>query len=244
MFRLYSNCHLTPQAIENLDDRWKEARHISDSSFLVHPESETINTWATKKTELPLHFPGSFEQTLQLIYNLRITYPDDPIYLGDDDVTNAFKWIKNNPSIVAMCGFTSHEHAIVGFCTGQNFGNCWSPSNFEIIAVARQMWAQYLWLHQPKEAMDRAAPFAKKMSIADPISNDPPVKAQKDALNPGVKDSHGNRLPPWYDMQVNNCMFADILKYIIRTATMSIIALKDLSGAAQPFQEHPLSFKK
>ena len=210
----------------------------------MHPESETINTWATKKTELPLYFPGSFERTLQWIYNLRITYPELEIYLGDDDVTNAFKWIKNNPSIVAMCGFTSEEHAIVGFCTGQNFGNCWSPSNFEIIAVARQMWAQYLWLNQPKEAVDHAALFAKKMTIADPISKDPPVKAQKCPLNLGVLDSQGNQLPPTFDMQVDDCMYANILEYIKRTATMSIIGLEDISGAAQPFQEHPLSFKK
>ena len=82
------------------------------------------------------------------------------------------------------------------------------------------------------------------MLIADPISKDPPVKAQKDALNTGVLDSQGNRLPPTFDMQVDSCMYVDIEKYIKRTATMSIIGLKDLSGAAQPFQEHPLSFKK
>ena len=82
------------------------------------------------------------------------------------------------------------------------------------------------------------------MSIADPISKDPPVKAGKDALNPGVFDSQRNQFPPTYDMQVNDCMYADVEKYIKRTATMSIIGFKDLSGAAQPFQEHPLSFKK
>ena len=119
--------------------------------------------------------------------------PELAIYLGDNDITNAFKWIKNNPSIVAMCGFTSKEHAIIGLCTGQNFRNCWSQSNFEIIAVARQMRSQYLWLKQPKEAVDRAAPFAKKMSIADPISKDPPVKAQKNTLNPGVNVQHASR---------------------------------------------------
>ena len=45
-------------------------------------------------------------------------------------------------------------------------------------------------------------------------------------------------------MQVDNCMFADVKEYIIKTATMNIIGLKDLSGAAQPFKEYPLSFKK
>ena len=143
-----------------------------------------------------------------------------------------------------MCSFTSTQHAILGFCTRQNFGNCWSLSNFKVVAVARQMWSQYLWLKQPKEAVDCAAPFGKKMSIANPISKAPPVKAQKDALNTGALDSQGNRLPPPYSMQVNNCMYADVEDCFIKTATMSIIGLKDLSGVAQPFQKHPLSFKK
>ena len=97
---------------------------------------------------------------------------------------------------------------------------------------------------QLKEAVDRAVPFTKKMSIADPILKDSPVKAQKDALDLGVYNSQGNQLPPSYNMQVNNCIFADVEEYIKKTATMNIIGLEDLSGATHPFQEHPLLFKK
>ena len=102
----------------------EKARHISNSYFLVRPESQSINTWASKLIERPLYFRGSFSTTLIWIYNLRITYPDLGIYLGDNNVTNAFKWVKNNPSIVAMCGVTPIKHAVLGFYNGQKFGNC------------------------------------------------------------------------------------------------------------------------
>ena len=143
-----------------------------------------------------------------------------------------------------MCSFTSLEHVILGLYTGQNFGNLWSPSHFKLVAVAHQQWVQYLWLKEPKDNMGCAASYTKKMSLADPISKDPLVKTQKDAMNLGVLDSQGIQKPPLYSMQVNNFMFADIKEIIKKTAGLSIIFLKDISGAAQSFQEHPLSLKK
>ena len=82
------------------------------------------------------------------------------------------------------------------------------------------------------------------MKIADPISKDFPVKAQRDALNPGVLDSKGIRMPPSYNMQVDDNMTADVKQYIKKTASLSIIGLEDLSGATQSYQDYPLSFKK
>ena len=103
---------------------------------------------------------------------------------------------KNNPSIVAMCGFTSIEHAILGSCIGQNFGNCWSPLKFKPVAIAHQQWTHHLWMKGPKDAMDCATSYIKRIPVVDPISKDPPVKAQKDAVIPGVFDSKNNQLPP------------------------------------------------
>ena len=243
-FAFVPNSHLCPQDIANLDDPWKKSRHISDSSFLVQPESHTINTWASKSTKWPLFFPGSLDRTLIWIYNLRITYPELEILLGDDDVTNAFKWVKNNPSIVAMCGFTSPEHAVLGFCTGQNFGNCFSPSNFEAIAVARQQWAQFLWTHDAKRTMKRAKPYTSQMSIADPISSDPPEKAQMDTLNPGVLNADGSRQAPPFSMQVDDCMYADTKEFILKTAGISIVSLEDIAGKIHPNMKGPFSVEK
>ena len=77
------------------------------------------------------------------IWNLRITYPNQPIYIGDDDVKNAFRLIKSNPAVVGMHGFVGH--GLLGFSTGMTFGNNYSPQNFEPIAVARSQQATHLW---------------------------------------------------------------------------------------------------
>ena len=151
---------------------------------------------------------------------------------------------KNNPSIVAMCGFTSIEHAILGSCIGQNFGNCWSPLKFKPVAIAHQQWTHHLWMKGPKDAMDCATSYIKRIPVVDPISKDPPVKAQKDALNTGVLNSQGIQKPLPYSIQVDDCVFADVKKYIKNIANLSIIGLKDTSSAVQPFQEHPLSIKE
>jgi hypothetical protein len=76
LFAYILNSHLCPQGLADLFDAWKEARHISDCSHCVHPESMSINDWTTKLTEPPVYFAGSFLRFLIWVYNLRISYPN------------------------------------------------------------------------------------------------------------------------------------------------------------------------
>ena len=54
-----------------------------------------------------------------------------------------------------------------------------------------------------------------QISIAEPISTDPPIKAQQDTLNPGVLNADGSQNTPPYSMQVDDWMFADIKASIL-----------------------------
>ena len=242
LFGYIPNCHLSPQGLAYLLDLWKEARHLSDSSHHVHPESMAINDWTTKKTEPPLYFPGSFMRFLIWVYNLRITYPELRILLGDDDMTNAFRWIKNNPSIVAMCGFMANGY--LGFSTGQNFGNCFSPAGFEQPAKARQEQAEYIWEHEPAITLERAKEHTDRMVFEENKSSQPFVQASRDAINTGVLNSDGSRKPPQFPMQVDDCMYADIDKYFLLTAASSIVSIEDAFGEDHPCQVKALSEKK
>jgi hypothetical protein len=76
---------------------------------------------------------------LRWIWNLRITYPDTAILLGDNDITGAFRLIKYNPWVVSMHGFVVDD--FLGLATGQTFGDTASPGNFEVAAIARQQHA-------------------------------------------------------------------------------------------------------
>jgi hypothetical protein len=121
------NCHVTPQGLVNTTDPTKKPRPIFDSSFRPRPDSFAINDWTNKRHEPPLFFATSFERHLQWIYNLRISYPNQEIYLGDDDVSGAFRHLKYHPNLVAM-----HSCLLYGymfFQTGLTFGDNTSPSN-------------------------------------------------------------------------------------------------------------------
>ena len=110
------NIHLTPQGLVDVDNKWKSDRPVFDSTFCPEIWCNVINDWVDKSTEGQVHFSGSFVRLITSIWNLRITYPDQPIYIGDDDVKNAFRLIKSNPAVVGMHGFVGH--GLLGFSTG------------------------------------------------------------------------------------------------------------------------------
>jgi hypothetical protein len=125
----------------------------------------SINNWTTKLTEPPVYFAGCFLRFLIWVYNLRISYPNQRI-LGDDNMTNTFRFIKNNPSIVAICGFMAN--GLLGFSTGQCFGAWFSPPNFDQGAKGRQEQAGFLWEHKPKRTLERALKHTARM-VSDPF---------------------------------------------------------------------------
>ena len=243
LFAYIPNTHLTPQGIASLDDKWKNERPIFDSSHRPDLNSFAINDWTSKLTEPELEFPGSLLRFLVWMYNLRITYPNRAIYLGDNDVTNAFKLVKNNPGIVPMCGFRAS--GLLGFATGQTFGNCYSPANFEPAAIARQQHAKYLWTHKKDEVLRRADRYVKDLVLTkDPSDIRPFAQAEKDELNPGVLNDDFSRKPPETPMQVDDCLLADVEEYFPRTVAASIVALEDVFDGNHPYQEAPLSEEK
>jgi hypothetical protein len=242
LFWYIPNSHLSPQGLADLFDAWKDARHISDCSHRVHPESMSINDWTTKLTEPTVYFAGSFLRFLIWVYNLRISYPGRRILLGNDDMTNAFQFIKNSPSVVAMCGFMANGH--LGFSTGQYFGACFSPPNFAQGAKGRQEQAGFLWEYEPERTLERAAKHTSRMVFEETYSTDPFGPASRDALNTGVFRNNGSRKPPTFPMQVDDCMYADVDEHFKLTAASSIISLEDTFGIDHPCQEKALSEKK
>jgi hypothetical protein len=234
--------HLTPQGLVGLTDKWKSDRPVFDSTFRPDPFSEGINDWVTKDTEGGVTFPGSFVRFLTWIWNMRISYPNTVIPLGDDDVKNAFRLIKNNPAIVAMHGFTGCGY--LGFCTGQTFGDSYSPANFDHAAVARTQFAQHLWCHEPDQTLKRAAKYVNQVTIgADPNDGRPFAQANADSLNKGVF-KNGKRIPPFYTAHVDDNLYAEVPEFFHLTVACSVISLEDTFGGNHPNQEDVLSDEK
>lgn len=136
--------HLTPQGIIDLDHPYKNPRPIFDSSCRPEPWCSVINDWTNRSNEPELVFATAFMMHLVWMWNFRITYPDEEIYVGDNnDVSGAFNQNKYNPMLVALHAFLLAGYLVMN--TGATFCSNTSPGNFEPIARARQQHAQYLW---------------------------------------------------------------------------------------------------
>jgi hypothetical protein len=134
------NTHLTPLGVVDLHKRYKQPRPIFDSSFIPSMWCMAINHWTSKSTEPPVTFAPAFLTSLIWLYNLRVSYPLLEIYLMDDDVSGAFRHGKYNPNVVGLHAFLLF--AFLFFSTGQTFGDCTSPSNWDPFAKARSELAQ------------------------------------------------------------------------------------------------------
>jgi hypothetical protein len=161
----------------------KSDRQICDGSFRPNVDSIATNDMTSKATEHEVLFPRSFGNYLQWIYNLRIDYPEEEIYLGDDDVSGAFRHAKWNPNVIGMNTFMMF--GFIFFCTGLTFGNNTCPANWEIIALSRMLLAQFLWTQS--DTIRRVKKYLPTISTApNPQSADIArfTPAQKDSKNP------------------------------------------------------------
>ncbi len=237
-------CHVTPQGVVDLDAINKNPRPIFDSSFRPYPWCQAINDWTSKDTEPPLTFAEAELNFMIWVYNLRISYPNQEIYLADDDVSGAFRHGKYTPNAVALHTSIQCGYAVLN--TGTTFGDNTSPSNFDPQALARRYLSQYLWLNDPS-VVDRALRALPPIQLEDPPTDAVAQTfrpAHSDSLNLGVFDHNGDRRPPPYPMHVDDNLYADIAEYLERSVAASAAGLFDLLGWPDPRVPLPLSLDK
>jgi hypothetical protein len=225
------HCHVTPQGVVDLDHIYKNPRPIFDSSFRPHPWCFAINDWTSKDTEPDLTFAGAELGFMVWLYNLRITYPSLEIYIADDDVSGAFRLIKYHPNCMAL-----HTSMQSGYCvvnTGGTFGDNTSPSNFDPIGMARRQLAWHIWKFEPNVAT-RVREFLPQLQMAPNPTSEVAAgfrPAESDCINKGVLAPDGTRLPPPYNMHVDDAMYADVGHYLVHTISASVASLFDVLGA-------------
>ena len=110
-----------------------------------------LNDWIDLATEGEVSFVGSYLRFCIELWNLRISFPCQRIYLADDDVKNAFRWVKNNPAMVAAHAFQAC--GVTALMTGQSFGDKHTPTNWDHCALARTQHAEWLWENEPEPTL-------------------------------------------------------------------------------------------
>jgi hypothetical protein len=235
------NLHLTPIGL--IDIPGKKPRIYFDSSFRPKIWSMAINDVTDLSQEPDIHFAGAFVSQLAWVWNLRITYPREEIFLGDDDVSGAFRQVKYNINVVSL-----HACLIFGnlfMYTGQTFGDSPSPPNWEPIVTARKALAQKLWMRAETEQDGREV--LPDITLADPPSirdQETFVQPVPDSKNPGVLTSTGDRRPPPYPHHVDDCYYADIRPNFYKTVVSSLLALYAILGKQSGWNSDVVSWDK
>ena len=239
------HCHLTPQGVVDLNTPYKNPRPIFDSSFRPYPWCHAINDWTDKDNEPELTFSSAELDFMVWLYNLRISYPSEEIYIADDDISGAFRLMKYHPNCMAM-----HTSMQSGYCvvnTGGTFGDNTSPSNFDPIGLARRQLAQRMWVSD-LSIVSRMREHLPQLRFAEPPSPDVVSTfrvADKDTVNTGVLTDDGERMPPPYNMHVDDNLYADVRDKLEHTIAVSVASLFEVLGdPTNPLVPTPLSAEK
>jgi hypothetical protein len=237
------NIKTTPHGILYLEHPYKNPRVVCDATCRPEYWCMAINDWTSKDNEPKLIFAGAFVANLTWIWNLRITYPYQDIYVCDDDVTNAFKQAKYPPNLAGM-----HCKIINGILyvdTAQTFGDNTSPANWEPIAICRSQHARALWHRH--DTIARAVPLLPKIEHQEPATKEEVsrfAKANRDSQNTGVLDADGKRQAPPYRHHVDDNLYAEVAQFLERTVCASALALYEILGFPDGRQVGALSMEK
>ena len=179
-------------------------------------------------------FPLSFHRHLARIYNLRIFYTAEEIYLWDDEVSSAFRWIKLHPDVSGLFGFVVPPFLFVP--TGQTFGSNTSPSNWEPLARARTAIGENI-LKQPKPVLEtlkiKHITYLEKLKETLPRTTVAITPAHPGILNLGVYHN-GTQQVTKMNMHVDDNLMADILRFIKDAIVSSIESNFRILGSPNP----------
>jgi len=192
------NIHLSPLGL--LLREGKKPRLIIDHSFEPTPSNTTslipthshtssisVNRMHWITTELPLLYGNTMIRHLTRIYNLRISYPTEILYLFDDDIAAAFRHVKYNLFVAGAFSYVANDTLIIP--TSQTFGSNSSPSNFECLAQARAWLSQSMPLSTQWHLLDKHKRYLDMVMWGHPKDTDPrciKTTCIKDDLNLGV----------------------------------------------------------
>ena len=238
------NCHMTPQGMVDLDNKYKSSRVIFDSSFRPAHDSVAINDMTHPSRENPVICVAIEEEFMKNLWDTRISEEFAEIYLSDDDVSGAFRWLKYNPNLVAL--HTSIQCGFGVFNTGGTFGDNTTPSNWDRIALARAWLARWLWLNEPNviEMAGKHMPEIKFTPDPTPEEVATFAKATRDSRYHGIYNDDGTRKPPAFLHHVDDCAKADTKATMKRTIACSIVSLFKVLGEPTPYIQNPLSLPK
>ena len=239
--RFVPNLHLTPQGL--VIKEGKNDRLIFDASFKPTYDSFNINMSTDPTTAPPIEYGSKFFLHLCRIWNLRISYPDQDIYLWDDDVAGAFRQGKYNPEIASAFSFIISS--TLWLPCGMVFGGNTSQQCYEPLANAREHLAKCFSSPKFEHLIKKHWDILLHVQFDSENSRKQPrVPAHKCEKFQGVQPN-GHRENTPHHIFVDDNHMADIRQFIYQAMAASIEALYRIFGYPdESIRRTPLSMDK
>ena len=207
-------------------------------SFQPDWESVCVNMMLDRITDPKIVYGDSFDRHLVRIYNLRLTHPNEEIYLFDDDAKEVFRRPKYHPDVASAFVFRISSYLMIPLRF--TFGSSVSPQDQEPFARVKTHLVEAL--SHRRDIYPKYKHIIDKVEFSTRPSYDTTfVKAVPDTLNPGVLDF----LKATYSMFVDDSIFANTESVIKHAMVASIEALYIVLGFTdETIRQKPLNLDK
>lgn len=233
-------CRHTPQGA--IDKPGKSFRIVWDGSTKQRYDDVVLNDITPTNQESPITFGDTERLFDKDIYEYRVSYPHDTIYLGFEDVTSCFKFPRIHPSLSGAFGFYD-SHGLYHLATSMVFGstvsaNQWEPfrrtietlsKSFQDVDGLVEKHRHYLDMIQWEENVPAPSVIAKGCVIC-----------------PGVLNKDGNHVTRPSRMYVDDALLAAIRRaWMERKLAATIEAIFCVMGYPDESRRRcPLSLEK
>jgi len=186
----------------------KKPRLIWDGSTRMFWHETSMNMVTPMELEMEITFG-----TAIWIWNLRISYPDEDIFLAFLDISSCFRFPRIFPGLVGAFGFIVGPifyAANAGVFGSVASASSWEPFRVAIAALTAaffffpDLMAKHDWLLQKLRWSDVSSPLGSTMI----------VRARPCTRHKGVFDSAGRRIPTKHNIYVDDNLLAKVKAYM------------------------------
>jgi len=194
-----------------------------------------MNMVTPMELEMEITFGTAFTDLCIWIWNFRISYPDEDIFLAFLDISSCFRFPRIFPNLVGAFGFIVGPifyAANAGVFGSAASASSWEPFRVAIAALAAAYFffpdlvAKHDWLLQKLHWSDMSSPLGSTTTI---------VRARPCTRHKGVFDSTGRRIPTKHNIYVDDNLLAEVKAYMHQSLALGLEATFTIRGIRAPW---------
>ncbi len=208
----------------------KNPRIIWDGSTKTWALQWILNEMTPIENEAGIDFERAKMKFLTSIYNWRISYPDETIYIALADITACFCFPRNLADITGAFGFVADD--LFFLTTSHVFGSNTSASSWE--PLQQSIEALIPVYMNDSNLVKKHAELLSMIKWDKSNINVPKTRMHACKINQGILDEDGNLLPPVGNIYVDNILSAGFLQdNILNLLAATIEAFFTVCGEPQ-----------